>query len=349
MFPPRFLSLQLCLSAIFGGALLPACSSLLPSNEPVNLEGMAYNSITWRVRLAVLPAGTDAAALQQVLQGSLDQVNGVLSTYQADSELMRFNRSALGEWVPVSPILFDAVKTAQQVCALSGGAYDITVAPLVDLWGFGPRARPAHMPTAAAIAAARARVGCAHLHMDEQRQALRRDADISLDLSSVGEGVGVDQLSARLERLGVRDYMVAVAGTLRAHGHRPGGGPWQIAIEKPDASGEPQRLLAVSNQVVSSSGSYRNGYELDGVYYSHAMDPATGYPISHHGVSVTVALPDNVSATRADALATAFNVLGPERGYALAQREHIPVFYIEREGTALHEKYTRDFSPLLAR
>lgn len=326
--------------------LLGACSRLPP--EPVAVEGVAYYSMPWSVKVAALPSGMSRNELQQQLQAVLDDTNRVLSTYQPDTELMRFNRAPVGSWVPVSPTLFRAVATAQQVSKLSDGAYDVTVAPLVNLWGFGPEARPEKVPDERAIQAARARVGWQHVALDSKTPALKRVRDVSLDLSSLGEGLGADRMAEWLEQHGVHDYMSAVAGSIRVSGKRPGGKPWVLAIETPDASGQPQRVLAMQDRAMSTSGSYRNYFERDGQRYSHTIDPATGRPITHRGVSVTVVAAAGEDDTYADALATAFNVLGPDAGLELAEKQKLAVFYIEKDGAGFRERWSSAFTPFLS-
>lgn len=312
--------------------------------------GVAYSSMAWHVRLEKLPAGYNHAQVQAALQAQLDAVDQALSSWRADSEVNAFNRSAaLGHWVACSRWLCKAVATALQVSALSRGAYDITVAPLVNLWGFGPQGRQEALPSAAQIKAAQAQVGWQHLHV--QSGHLMRDFPVQLDLSSVGEGVGVDALTLWLDSVGVKDYMAAVAGTLVARGGHAAGGYWHVAIERPDASGAALHVLDLQDRAVSSSGSYRNHFEKDGVDYSHTIDPATGRPITHQGILVTVVLPEDTSghldATLADALSTAFNVLGPERGLALATQQQLAVFYVENSRQGWRELHSVAFEPFL--
>lgn len=320
--------------------LIAGCSVSEKPQAPVVAGGVAFYSMPWTVKVSALPAGVSVEAWQADLQKVLDDANRVLSTYQPDTELMRFNAAPVGQWVTVSPMLFRAVQTAVEVSALTGGAYDITVGPLVDLWGFGPKAVPEKIPDAAQIAAARTRIGWQHIGMDAGKSALMRKADIQLDLSSVGEGVAVDALVARLQSQGVKDFLVSVAGCTRVGGHKPDGSRWVIAIEQPDGSGRPQQVLALTEQAISTSGSYRNYHEIEGRRYSHTIDPSTGAPITHHGVSVSVIAVDG-NNTRADALATALNVLGPGKGLALAQQENIPAWFMEHAETGLQVQYTQ--------
>lgn len=330
---------------LFMASLLFAGCSVSEKPAPVAMQGMAFHSMVWGVKLTALPAGHDAVRLQAELQAILDAVNAVLSTYQADTELMHFNRAPVGEWVSVSPMLFNAVRQAQVVSAATQGRYDVTIGPLVDLWGFGPGAVPAQVPAPGDIARARAHVSWGKVSLDGGKTAMRREADVQLDLSSVGEGVAVDALSTHLEGLGVHDYMVSVAGCSRVQGKKPDGAHWVIAIEKPDGSGQPQQVLELADKVISTSGSYRNYHEIAGRRYSHTIDPATGQPITHHGVSVSViGSADTVST---DAWATALNVLGPEQGFMLAEARGIPAYFIVHTDKGLAVRYTSAFRPYL--
>lgn len=309
----------------------------------VTLGGVAFHSMQWQVRLAALPEGVAASTLQRELQAALDELDARLSTYRPDSELMRFNAAQVGEWVPASPLLLDCLQVAAEVSVLSGGAYDVTVGPLVELWGFGARAAPLAEPAAAEVAAARARVDWRQIEVDAAGGRLRRLGDVAADLSSLGEGAGVDVLARVLESRDVGHYLARVAGTSRQRGERPGGGAWTLAIERPDGSGRAGPLLRAPGSAVSTSGAYRNVRVIGGKTFSHTLDPVTGYPVRHAGVAVTVILPATAGALRADALATALNVLGPERGLALAVREGWAVRYVERDGGGFRERWSPAF------
>ena len=325
------------------GGLMAGCP---PSSPPAtHVSGLAFFSMPWQVQVTDLPANITREQLQRRLQDRLDAVNAVLSTYQPDTEVMRFNRQPPGAWVAISPLLNRGIARAQAVSRETQGAYDITIAPLVNLWGFGPEAKPERVPTAAAIAEARKQVGWQHLHVNGS--ALSKDRQLTLDLSSIGEGLAVDELAAELERMGVRNALIAVAGTLRSIGTGPNDQPWFVAIERPDGSGKAEVRLMLAAGVVSTSGSYRNYFERDGVRYSHTIDPATGRPITHKGVSVTVVFPNGTDAALADAWATAFNVLGPDRGLALATRKSMAVCYLEMSGTGLRRRISPAMRPLL--
>lgn len=335
-----------CLFVFIVAFYLLSCSSI-SSKEPITLSGIAYNSMAWAVKIDALPKDLSAPKLQQELQQSLDHANKVLSTYQPDTELMQFNQSTIGQWQTTSPMLFDAITTALSVSQATQGVYDVTVGALVELWGFGKKAMPSHIPTEAEISQARAKVGWQYVAVDRQKKLLQRQKDVFINLSSIGEGVAVDELQKVLAKYHVKSYMLSVAGTLRTQGIKPNGQAWQIAIEKPDASGLPERLLSLGQgAIVSTSGSYRNYHEIDGVRYSHSIDPRTAQPISHKTVSTTVIFKENTAAN-ADAWATALNVLGAEEGITIAQKNHIAVYYLVKTPTGFSEQYTAEFKPFL--
>lgn len=319
-----------------------------PAAPPVKVSGVAFHSMRWQAQVAELPSGMTAEALQHHLQGRLDAVNATLSTYQPDTELMRLNRAPHGRWLPVSLLLGRCLQRALIVSAATDGAYDITVGPLVNLWGFGAEARPRQVPSALAIAQARALTGWQALSLSSSADQVFKQRAVVLDLSSVGEGAGVDALADALMTLGVKDYLIGVAGSLRTQGLRPDGKSWRLAIEQPDGSGRPLQVLRLpEHAAISTSGSYRNYFEADGVRYSHTIDPRTGRPITHRGVSVTVVSPDGRDDTLADAWATALNVLGPDRGLALAEARGLAAYFIEHDAKGFRIRYSPAFAPYL--
>ncbi|MEE4659603.1 MAG: FAD:protein FMN transferase [Halieaceae bacterium] len=333
--------LALCLSLLLAG-----CGEAPP--DTVRLTGATMGTryhVTWL-------AGQDQPAPEAVhsgIEAVLEQVNLSMSTWREDSEISRFNRGPAGEWFAVSQDFADVFAMARQVSQASGGAYDVTVAPLVNLWGFGPRMGDS-VPDAAAIAEARARVGEARLEFDPQRPALRKPAPMSVDFSSIAKGYGVDRVAEWLESNGIQHYLVEIGGEIRVAGDSPRGEPWRIAVEKPDpqapigADRAVQETLLLTDAALATSGDYRNYFEVDGVRYSHTIDPRTGAPVRHELVSVTVIHP---SATMADAWATALTVLGPEEAMALATREQLAVYLVQREGDGFRSVASPAMAPLV--
>ncbi len=286
------------------------------------------------------------ALLQQGIEGILRRITDAVSTYDPHSELSRFNRSRGTDWNPVSPDTLILVEEALRIGVSTGGAFDITVGPLVDLWGFGPEKRPPALPDPAAIEAARAVVGFRQIGTRRHPPAIRKlRPAMSLDLSAIAPGYAVDQIAHYLSGLGVERYIVEIGGEVRTQGTSPRGEAWRIGIERPVA-GEygVQRIVRLSGQALATSGDYRNYHEIEGRRYSHILDPRSGKPVDHGLASVSVIRP---SAAEADALATALMVLGPDAGLALAERAALPAYFIVRRAAGYCEYLSAAFSRFL--
>lgn len=285
----------------------------------------------YSVKIARAPQGLSAETLEQELIQVLDAVIAEISTYDPNSELSRLNTNPSTDWIPVSANLLAVIAEGQRIAELTDGVYDVTIGPLVNLWGFGPERRPDRLPTEAEIQAARERVGYRKLELRHSLPAVRKArGDLYIDLSSLGEGYGADRLVDWLESRGVTDYMVAIAGAIRAKGFNAKGQPWGIAIEQPLPDQRAvHRVIPVSGHALSTSGDYRNFFEKDGKRYSHEIDPMTGAPVDRKLGSVTVIGDIGVVV---DGLATALMVLGEERGPALAEAQGIAAYFIVREG-----------------
>ncbi len=325
-------------------SFLLACSEKPPQAEFQHF-GLALGT-SFSVKVTRLPEGVDPARLRDRLDRLLEEVDARMSTYRPDSELSRFNRSRTTRWQPVSPQLAFVVAEALEISRWSRGAFDVTVGPLVNLWGFGPDPRTREPPPPEAIKAARARTGYRKLEVRMQAPALRkRQPDLYVDLSAIAKGWAVDRLAEYLESEGIGDYLVEIGGELRLKGRSPRGGPWRIAIERPVAGVRALgKILALTDIAVATSGDYRNYFEVDGRRFSHTIDPRTGYPVSHRLASVTVL---RHTCTRADGLATAFMVMGPEEGYARAEAENIPALFIVKDEDGFRERATSAFRQLI--
>ena len=303
-------------------SLLTACS--VP--EPATLSG-AVMGTRYRVLLSG-PGGVDGSIATGVRQ-VLERVDRRMSTYKPESEVSRFNASRDTGWFPVSAETARVVAKALETWRESGGAFDITVAPLVDLWGFGPRLVPERVPAGAEIEAALAHTGSRHLAVRLEPPALRKELpELEIDLSAIAKGYAVDAVAAWLEARGIHDYLVELGGEVRVSGQHPDGRPWRVAVER--AAEGRAGVLELSAGAVATSGDYRIWFEIDGVRYSHEIDPRTGRPVSHGLAQVTVLAP---SCMEADAWATTLLVLGPKRGPALARRLGLKaLFLLRREG-----------------
>lgn len=286
---------------------------------------------TWSVN-AVLPERVDEGAIERGIQHELDTVVAQMSTYEPDSDLSRFNRAPPGTWQALPPEFYQVLSYALSLAKSSGGAYDPTVGPLVNLWGFGPDKRPHAPPDAAALAAARARVGWQKVKLDDAQHRAYQPGGVYVDLSSVAKGFGVDQVARYLQRAGVSSYLVEVGGELRGHGRKPDGSPWHVGIERPGAASgavdnvdEVARIVDLTDRAIATSGDYRHFFESGGGYYSHHIDPRTGQPVAHRVASVSVIAPECMLA---DPLGTTLTVLGPDEGMAYATAHHVAALFI---------------------
>jgi thiamine biosynthesis lipoprotein len=266
-----------------------------------------------------------------------------MSNWREDSELSRLNRHAGGTPFPLSPELYDVLRQSAEVSAASGGAFDVTVGPLVEAWGFGAGPGGAEPPGPEAIGALLDRVGYRKLVLDpEHGSASKEDPGLEVDLSAVAPGYAVDLVAARLEERGFGRYLVEIGGELRVSGTNPEGRAWRVAIERPELlRRETQRVVEISDAALATSGDYRDFFERDGVRYTHTIDPATGSPVLHSLASATVIDP---SCALADAWATAMMVLGPEEGLRLADERGMPVLLLVYEGDGVREIESREFA-----
>ena len=290
----------------------------------------------------------DKESLQFRIHAALDDIERRMSTYQPDSELTQFNQASSTDWISVSPELCGAVDNSLALGILTDGAFDITVGPLVNLWGFGPDGARNEPPSDEAIAAAISRTGREYLHADCTKPAIRKDhADLYIDLSGYAKGLAADDIAALLEKEGIANYLVEIGGDLRARGHNASNAKWRIAIESPDQpGGTVEQILHLGDLSVATSGDYRNFFEFKGQRYSHTIDPHTGLPVAHGLASVTVLAE---SAAHADALATALMVLGPEAGMAFAEREAIAAYFLLRNGSVVTGRMSSRFRALTNR
>lgn len=286
--------------------------------------------------------------LAEAVDDAIEDIEHETSTYRLESDVSKFNASRSTDWIPVSGRLCAAVEDAIWLSRQTGGAFDLTVGPLVNLWGFGPDPAQVRPPDEAEIETMRKRVGHQRLHADCGRPALKKDSpDVYVDLSAYAKGLAVDLIADLLDDEGIEDYLVEVGGELRARGENATGQPWAIAIETPADTGRGvARILPLSDKAVATSGDYRNFFEFEGRRYSHVIDGRSGWPTAHELAAVTVVAE---KAAFADAMATALLVLGPDEGMALARREGIAAYFQLRGDDGFSERMTPAFEAMLGR
>jgi FAD:protein FMN transferase len=333
--------------ALAAACLLTACSR--GDDSPV-VETYAFRGATmgtyYSVKVAAVGLGeARLAEVQATIERELDDVDSKMSTWLEDSELSRFNRHAETTPFALSAATFEVLSAALEVARLAGGAYDVTVAPLVDAWGFGAEVeRPD--PSAEEIGRLLERVGYDQLELDAGASTVRKSRpDVHCDLSSIAKGYAVDRVAEALAALGFGDVWVEVGGEVRAAGRNAEGRIWRLGIERPRLEpGTLQRIMPLDGAAVATSGDYRNYRERDGARISHIIDPRTGSPVRHRLASVSVV---SARCMIADAWATALMVLGPEDGEQLARRESLAVLFLVREGEGFGEIMTPAFEALL--
>lgn len=294
-----------------------------PDAVPATLAGTTMGT-RWSVRL-VLPARADLHALHDGIQARLDTVVAQMSDWEADSDLSRFNRAGAGSWQALPAEFFAVLTCALEIAAQSGGAFDPTVGPLVRAWGFGAAAAP-RVPAAAALEAARARLGWRRIVLDPHGRRALQPGDAALDLSGIAKGFAVDQVARELRARGIRAALVEVGGELYGYGSKPDGGAWRVLVETgSDDDGAEPCVLALDGRAVATSGDRWHWFEQDGRRYAHTLDPRTGAPAACAPAAVTVVAED---AMHADAWATALTVLGAREGLAFAQANGIAARFV---------------------
>jgi thiamine biosynthesis lipoprotein len=326
--PVRYVVSALLIALLVVAAVLLRGRNLEPRVHRFDGQtmGTTYNVVI--VERSDRPGAADA--MLRAVTGELDLVNMTMSRFQKDSELYRFNELRSTAPFAMSGSALRVIRQAQSLSERTGGAYDVTVTPLVRLWGFSDRTPRLAPPTDEELAAARAKVGWDKVTVDLEAGTIAKAIpELEIDLSSIAKGAGVDRIAAALSVYKHTDFMVEVGGEVRCRGKSPRGTPWRIGIEKPlPGEREIYEVLELHDAAMATSGDYRNYYDLDGRRLSHTIDPRTGRPIEHGLASVTVV---HDECAVADGLATALTVLGPVEGFDVAQREGLKAMFIVRE------------------
>lgn len=298
---------------------------------------------TWSVTFTGTPRG-GVPAFREAIESALEKVNDEMSTYRENSALSQFNAGDAETWHALPDGFLTVMQASIALSEASQGYFDVTVGPLVNLWGFGPDGRRNQAPDQDMIDQRLQRVGWQQLVLEDGR--LYQPGGLYVDLSAIAKGYGVDQVMDVATAAGLRNALVDIGGDLRAMGHRPDGQPWRIGIEKPEAGvRDIAMIVGVDNVALVSSGDYRNFFEDNGEWYSHTIDPTTGYPVTHQLASVTVVHPD--SAMLADGHATAILAMGPEKGLRYAEDNELAVLLIVRTNKGPEFITTPQFKPFI--
>ncbi|MFN9564203.1 MAG: FAD:protein FMN transferase [Pirellulaceae bacterium] len=340
-----FPTLVLWVVAGFVGLWMLARAWQAPISTPqgqIAIQGQTMGT-TYTVRLHAAPANLDANQLKRQIDQRLEDINRMMSTYLPESEVSRFTSHPVDQWFEISTQTAKVVQQALELSRLSGGYYDITVAPLVNLWGFGPEGQIEKRPSEEQIALAKKKVGFQYLEVEPSTPAIRKTLPgLAIDLSSIAKGYGVDQVAELLDQLKVKDYFVEIGGEVRVLGRNPSGVPWRIGIEAPlEDIRQASIVLPMAGGSVATSGDYRNFFEdSTGHRYSHTIDPHTAQPVQSTLASVTV-IADQCSL--ADGRATTIMALGSRRGMELAETDGWAVLLMDRVGKSFRWSWSFSF------
>ncbi|GLQ30307.1 FAD:protein FMN transferase [Litoribrevibacter albus] len=289
---------------------------------------------------------TDGQVEEGVIHARIDQainlVNDQMSTYKTDSNLSIFNQKPAGACYKFPPDTYKVLEMAMEISETTNGAFDVTIGPLVNLWGFGPDYSDHTKPSDESIQELKStKVGFHNVILKGDNLACK-EKDVYVDLSAIAKGYAVDLVAENLDKLGITSYLVEIGGELKAKGIKPNKELWHIAIENPQAEmgRSVHKVLELKDSGIATSGDYRNYYEVDGKRFSHTIDPKSGYPIEHNLASISV-LHDSVAY--ADAMATAMNVMGPDKAMALAEKLQLPVYLLVKEPHGFEVKATDSF------
>jgi len=332
-------------------ALVISLSACFPSNPSKNMEVLLQGrtmGTTYNIKVVATKERVIELNLQQQIDDALKQVNQEMSTYIPTSEISQFNQSITTESVEVSAGFSRVLEESIRLGKLSEGKLDVTVGPLVNLWGFGPEQRPEIVPSEEILAATKMRVGLQNLVL-EGNLLSKKVPNLYVDLSTTAKGYGVDVIAELIETNGFTNYLVEIGGEMRLRGFKHTGELWAIAIEKPilDPSGEEravQQVIIPKDNAVATSGDYRNYFEVEGRRFSHIIDPVTGKPINHNLVSVTVIHPSSMTA---DGLSTTLMVMGMEQGMAFAVKNDLAALFIAKTENGFDEQFTVKFKQYL--
>jgi len=313
------------------------------SKQEVLLQGRTMGT-TYNIKVVVENNAVDTEKMQLGIDNLLKQLNQEMSTYIPTSELSLFNKSESLAPIEISVGLQRVVKEAIRLGNLSEGKLDVTVGPLVNLWGFGPEYRPETIPSVEQLETARARIGLNKLNL--VGNILNKTIpNLYVDLSTIAKGYGVDLVAEYIEQQGVDNYLVEIGGEMRLKGFKHTGELWHVAIEKPvDNERSVHQIIIPKDNAVATSGDYRIYYEVEGQRFSHIIDPENGMPINHKLVSVTVIHPSSMTA---DGLSTAMMVMGEEKALIFAEENDLAAYIISKSENGFVEQSTVKFMQYL--
>ena len=314
-----------------------------PETATLHLQGFPMATTYSIVIPGVHPDSETAEKLRTEIPTAIAQIENSISIFEPESEISRFNATSKTDWFPLSLETVEIVETSLEISRETGGAFDITVGSAVEFWGFGPDEPPQSMKSGQSNLTVSAPIGYQQIEVCFSPPALRKSMpDTRLDLSGIAKGYAVDRVAMIIESYNLHNYKVDIGGDLRTAGLNADGVYWKIGIASP-AQSDLEPVLQLMDTAVATSGDYRNFREWDNKRLSHFIDPKTGRPIEQKGLSVTVA---DDQCIRADALATAMAVLGPDKGFDLANEKNWKVYFIYFQDNTWLEQATTNMNSL---
>lgn len=327
----------------------PAAPPPASDDPPVRKDGTVLASATQmgtRVSINVwVPPGKTPGQAKAALEGAfaeIERIEDIMSEWRPQSELSRFNRTAGGKPVEISPELFHVLERSNAISRASGGAFDVTFHGVGQLWRFSPGSRP---PTREAVAEKLKLVDYRKLELDRQASTARlAGPGMKVGLGAIAKGYGVDVATAHLRKAGFGDHIVEAGGDTFVSGTK-GGKPWMVGVQAPERQGT-AGMLQAKDEAIVTSGDYQRFFEFEGKRYAHILDPRTGWPVEESRAPKSTSC-ISPNATDADGYCTAVSVMGPEAGLKFAeQQDDLEVVIIKRDGEVLVSSGLRDrFTP----
>ena len=322
--------------------------AISPALAVHTLQGQTMGT-SWCVKLSASPQA-NLHALHAGIQSQLDLVVAQMSTWEPNSDISRYNRSGAGTWYPLPEEFFTVLACALLIARDSEGAYDPSVGPLVQAWGFGATQRAPQVPDVQTLAAVRRRTGWQKISLQAETRSAWQPGGLELDLSAIAKGYAVDLVAGHLRVNGIPAALVEVGGELYGYGRKPDDTPWQVLVEAAPsqhdehAEADPTRVVPLEGLAIATSGDHWHAFEQQGIRYSHTLDPRTGSPVMHAPAAVTVIAPN---AMQADAWATALTVMGCEAGFAFAESRGLAARFVSRTNAGPCERMTETFKARL--
>ena len=340
----KFLSMRISVLIISLIITITACRHNY--SEILEINGLTMGT-TYSIKIKTDNGYADKKRIRSDIEDILSGINQSMSTYTKESELSIINFSKTSDWQSVSKDLFTIIDDANKISIKTEGAFDITIGPLVNLWGFGPDKVENRIPSDQIIESVKENTGFQKILLDKlNKKILKSNPNLYMDLSGIAKGFAVNKIALYLDKKGFKNYLIEIGGELMGKGRNKDKEIWQIGIENPNSNSDTIRhIVQLKNMAMATSGNYKKYFEKDGIRYSHTINPVTGKPIKHKLASVTVL---DYSATNADALATAFMVLGPEKALLLANSLKIPIYLIIKNDEYFEEKYNDYFAPFIS-